>query len=120
MGFPRDLTFRLFGFSIGAWFWVSNEQSSWGKTPGSHPFVLVGDYDGGPTATVRPRSTTNKDGIPHQAHPPDCALSCRIRHDGWVLPMLWSLRRDLITADSYSCNEPYVELLDKLRDGAAR
>jgi hypothetical protein len=117
---PSDLAFRLFGYSQGGWFWVANEQSSWGKEAGFHPFVLIADYDGGPSAVVRPRSTTNTFGIQHAAHPVDHSITCKIRKDGWVLTMLWSLRRDLISADSYSCNEPDEGLLLKLRDGAAR
>lgn len=123
---PPDFAFRLFGYSFGAWFWVDNDKSvdtakliHWSAEPGSHPFVLVADYDGGPTATVRPRSRSNKTGILHAAHPAAHVSTCKIEKEGWILPMLWSLPPEAICADYYSCQEPYEEIAEKLRKGAA-
>lgn len=123
---PRDLAFRLFGYSFGTWFWVVNSQSvdaakliRWSAEPGSHPFVLVADYDGGPSATVRPRSRSNKTGILHAAHPAAHSITCKIESEGWVLPMLWSLRPEAICAENYSCQEAYEQIVEKLRKGAA-
>lgn len=126
MGIPEDLAFRLFGHSFGTWFWVANSQSvhpqkliRWNPDPGTHPFVLVADYDGGPTATVRARSKTSRRGIPHDPHPPDCSPTCKITEVGRIVPLLWSLGPEAICADNYSCVEPYGEILKKLRTGAA-
>jgi len=127
MGIPKDLAFRLFGYSFGSWFWVSNDQSvdaakliHWSAESGSHPFVLVAEYDGGPVATVRPRSTSNKTGILHAAHPAAHVSTCKIEREGWILPMLWSLGPEAICADNYSCQEPYEEIAEKLKKGTAR
>lgn len=119
-----DLAFRLFGHSLGTWFWVPNDQTlhaiterRWSEKEGSHPFVLVFDYDGGPSATVRPRSTTSDRGLDHLAHPADCAVSCKIDRRGWILRVLWSLRADALSADHYSCVEPYEDIVTALKDG---
>jgi hypothetical protein len=127
MPIAKDLAFRLFGHSFGTWFWVANSQSvhpvkliRWNPAQGTHPFVLVADYDGGPAATVRPRSKSSKNGIKHHAHPPDCSPSCKIRDEGRIVPLLWSLGPGAICAENYSCQEPYEEILEKLRNGAAQ
>jgi hypothetical protein len=127
MGIPQDLAFRLFGYSFGAWFTVANSESvhsiklrRWDPKPGFHPFVLVADYDGGPTATVRPRSASRERGIEHLAHPVDHSTTCRIDKEGWIVPVLWSLRSESIGSDSYSCQEPYNEIVEKLKMGADR
>jgi hypothetical protein len=118
-----ELAFRLFGHSEGAWFWVPNHESrhaiterAWSIEPGRHPFVLVAEYAGGPGATVRPRSTTNKKGVKHCAHPHDHERTCKIDEPGWVLYLLWSLPSDAVCADNYSCVEPYEQILEALKD----
>jgi hypothetical protein len=127
MDIAKDLAFRLFGHSLGTWFWVANSQSlhpgkriRWNPGQGTHPFVLVTDYDGGPAATVRARSRSSDQGIPHAAHPRDHSLSCKIKDEGRIVPPLWSLGPDAICAENYSCQEPYEEILEKLRNGATQ
>ncbi len=123
----REVAFRLFGYEMGAWFWIANSQSvnsrtglRWDQKPGSHPFVLIAPYDGGPTAVTRPRSAHGRRGIHHQAHPPDCSKSCKIRQEGWIQHVLWTLSGQVICLDNHSCNEPYEEILRKLRSGARK
>lgn len=122
----EELAFRIFGRSFGTWFWVPNSQAvnpakllRWDEREGTHPFVLVADYDGGPAAAVRPRSLSSPSGIAHDGHPPGHALSCKIDKKGRIVPVLWSLGPDAICAANYSCTEPYEEILQKLRDGAS-
>src|SRR5436853_3622109 len=114
MGSLEDLAFQLYGRSFGTWFWIANKQSvhptkliRWNPDPGSHPFVLIADYDGGPAATVRPRSKSSSRGIRHDAHPDDCSSDCKIREDGRIVPVLWSLGPHAICPENYSCVEPY-------------
>src|SRR3954466_15572914 len=91
MGILPDLAFRIFGHSLGTWFWVPNAQSfhtktgqAWSEEHGRHPFVLVADYGGG-NAVVKPRSTTSRAGIEHSAHPVDHEQTCKIDRRGRVL-----------------------------------
>lgn len=126
MGIPEDLAFRLFGHAFGTWFWVANSQSvhpgkliRWNPGQGTHPFVLVAEYDGGPTATVRARSKSSRQGIQHSAHPSGHSPSCKIREEGRIVAPLWSLGPAALCTENYSCQEPYEEIVAKLRNGAA-
>jgi hypothetical protein len=125
MGIPEDLEFRLFGHSLGTWFWVANSQSlhpvkrmRWNPRPGTHPFVLISDYTGGPAATVRARSKSSTQGIQHNAHPRGHSRTCKIREPGHIVEPLWSLGPAALCAENYSCQEPYEEILAKLRNRA--
>jgi hypothetical protein len=91
-------------------------ERAWSGKPGYHPFVLVFDYEGGPSATVRPRSTTNRRGIEDVAHPADHERTCKIRERGWILHVLWSLGADAICAENYSCVEPSERIVESLRN----
>jgi len=121
LGVLEELSFRVFGYSKGAWFWVPNDESThpatgrtWSALPGRHPFVLLSDYTGGPALAVRPRSTTSKSGLAHSAHPPRHVSTCKIEKDGWILRVLWSLGAHAVSAKNYSCLEPDVVVVSAL------
>src|SRR4051812_4028545 len=125
MSLLSDLAFRWFGHDFGTWYWVPNDKSAnaftgepWStKVGGSHPFVIVVDYLGGPAVTVRGRSTSQQQGLAHKAHPPACALNCRINENGWIKGFLYTLQVAALTAEAYSCGEPYEDILARLRQG---
>src|SRR5262249_3806180 len=109
--------------SLRTYLSVPNSQSvhpakltRWDPRPGTHPFVLVADYDGGPAATVRPRSASSMEGIRHDAHPSSWSPTCKIDRKGRIVPPLWSLAPDALCPDNYSCVEPYDEILAKLSE----
>jgi hypothetical protein len=120
----KDLAYTMFGSSIGAWYWISNSQSvhpakgiRWNPAQGTHPFVLIADFDGLSPAVVRGRSTTWRSNFDHSAHPRRHEDTCKIDAPGWIGTM-WSLKAEVICRENYSCVEPYEEVLDKLRSGA--
>ncbi len=121
----KDLMRAVFGSRVGAWYWVANSQSvhtgrgiRWNPGQGTHPFVLIAEFDGTSPAVVRGRSTTRRSGFPHSAHPRGHEDTCKINSDGWIGPD-WSLSPEVICRENYSCVEPYGDILTKLGNGAA-
>ncbi len=118
----EDIGYLMLGRSFGAWYWVPNSKTvhpklrtHWDTEPGSHPFVLTQDYDGGPIVRVRARSLSSRSGAPHEAHPPRHVPTCRIREDGRIVKKAWALTPDALAQEHYSCREPEERLSDLQR-----
>jgi hypothetical protein len=127
MGALDDLEFRLFGYARGAWFWLANSQSvsqrtgaRWDSKQGSHPFVLVSAYSGGPSARSRPRSAHHRSDFPHEAHPSPCATTCKINQPGWIQKVRWPLKGTVLTPDTFSCTEPSEAIIARLSGAGDR
>ncbi|MGH9195694.1 MAG: hypothetical protein ACRD1T_08145 [Acidimicrobiia bacterium] len=122
----RDLTVHaVLGSSAGSWYWIANSQSvhpqqqiRWNSRQGTHPFVLLADFNGVSPAVVRGRSRTRESDFPHSAHPSGHEDSCKITSDGWIAAE-WSLKPEVVCGENYSCVEPDKDiLLNRLRNGA--
>jgi hypothetical protein len=113
MGPFDGLSFRLFGADPGAWYLLANEETlhsatgkPWSRNPGRHPWVLISEYSGGPTARMRPRTSTGGSGLVHKRHPPSCEETCRINKPGWIPTIVFSIKGSLLRDEDFSCNEP--------------
>jgi hypothetical protein len=106
---------QVFGrWEVGTWFQINDSLIGWRKGV-ERPFVIFTDYDGGPLADARPRSTTSRSAFEHVAHGLRHEAGCQIDRDGWIhVDVVASLPADLLPS-SYSCTEPDDMAVDRLR-----
>jgi hypothetical protein len=122
-----DLEARVFGHRAGDWYWLANSLSvnqetglRWDLKQGTHPFVLVTDYTGGPSARSRARSAHYRSDFAHPPHPSDCSPTCKIKMKGWIQKVRWPLKASALDARWFSCHEPDEDVVARLRHEGSR
>jgi hypothetical protein len=101
-------------WEVGTWFEINDGLIGWKKGV-DRPFVIFTDYDGGPLADARPRSSTNPSTFQHAAHEAHHEPGCRIDRDGWIhLQVVVSLNSELLET-TYACTETDVATVNRLK-----
>jgi len=108
-------------FSMGDWFLIKNrdiikrnQNRTFSHKTGSHPVIMTeGDMDSDglrdfrPLRVVYPRSTTDYPHPKRISHKSHNDSSCNITKNGWVcIQVPCTVKRELLTMKTYSCNEP--------------
>jgi hypothetical protein len=101
-------------WEVGTWFEINDAVIGWKKGV-DRPFVIFTDYDGGPLADTRPRSSTTRSTFEHAAHEPHHEAGCRIDRDGWIhVQAVASMRAELLET-AYACTEPDTTTVNRLK-----
>jgi len=109
----NDLRDRLDSFSPGDWFALYDDEIGW-KGPKLRPCMLIESYGNHPISSIRPRTTTGRDGRFHSAHPYRHQPRCQIDRAGKIPEVLLRVSTGLINSQNYRCSEPDRAFLDSI------
>lgn len=113
----RQLRDLLGEYKAGSWFVLNSSASGFAQDKPLHyrPFILIADWSTArPIAQTKPRSTTSRNGLPHDAHPRDHDPGCRINKPGCIVNVRWSVSSELVRSENYSCTEPDDSIMKRL------
>ena len=108
-----DLRNRLASFSPGDWFALYDDEIGW-KSSKIRPCMLIESYPNHPISSIRPRTTTGREGRFHAAHPYRHQRRCQIDKAGKIPETLLRVPTKLINRQNYRCSEPDKTFLDSI------